>query len=333
MQEIYVNQFSGNDGSYEHAAHYRPARTATPIQAPTSSTSNLLRAARNRDRRSSARNNKTLPESPVPDSTRHQSRKEIQHQGFRQLPCRSRKELASRSSASIIVSNEYRYTRLATVSTIRLIKLEEQKVDDTISCVIRHAEYWNAGYHALSYVWGDPTPTRYIYLGYSADEKFRFSVHENLWRFLNWAWEHDLYGRWFWTDQICLNQLDKNEIGQQIPRMGEIFGSARQVMAWLGMSRADGEELVRSARKSQASFPGRTISDIQTNRYWSRVWIVQEVVKARDVAVIVGDVEMGLRTLRNRCLSNIDEDTIGDIYRLRYSLSNKFWEGGRRVQL
>ncbi|KAK8212704.1 heterokaryon incompatibility protein-domain-containing protein [Phyllosticta capitalensis] len=188
------------------------------------------------------------------------------------------------------MSDEYRYAKLATPSTIRVIKLEQQKVDDTITCIIRHVEQSEFEYHALSYVWGDPTPTRKIHLGNYGDQKSIFPLHENLCRFLDWAWDRQMFNRWIWTDRICLNQQDKEEMAQQIPRMGKIFGNAAHVLAWLNMSKQEGLNL-KACLEGTTNPTHRLVGPILKNQYWNRVWIVQEVLKAKDAVAVVGDVE------------------------------------------
>lgn len=206
------------------------------------------------------------------------------------------------------MSDEYHYTKLATASTIRVIKLEEQKINDTISCVIRHIERSDVEYHALSYVWGDPAPTRKIYLGNCGDQKSIFPLHENLWRFIDWAWNRQMFDRWIWTDRISLNQEDNTEISQQVPRMGETFENARLVMAWLGMSKKEGEqimpilsmqsfnhrEIARSLKMWNQLSPETKNSALTAyyNEYWQRLWIVQEVAMARSLVILIGDIEV-----------------------------------------
>ncbi|KAK8161330.1 hypothetical protein IWX90DRAFT_265835 [Phyllosticta citrichinensis] len=98
-----------------------------------------------------------------------------------------------------MVSTEFQYAKLSTRSTIRLI--------DTIVCVLWHAEQTDIEYCALSYVWGDSTPTREIHIKTddAADsESFIFPLHENLWRFLDWAWNQGKFDRWFWTNRSAL---------------------------------------------------------------------------------------------------------------------------------
>lgn len=42
-----------------------------------------------------------------------------------------------------------------------------------------------------------------------------------------------------WIDALCLNQADTKELGQQVPRMGEIYRLAYTGTAWLGVESKD----------------------------------------------------------------------------------------------
>ncbi|KAK8212707.1 heterokaryon incompatibility protein-domain-containing protein [Phyllosticta capitalensis] len=216
---------------------------------------------------------------------------------------------------STVSPSQYQHAELATASTIRLIKLQEQKVDGTVACALQHldiAEQPDFEYYALSYVWGDATPTRYVYVG-----KLQFLLHERLWCFLDWAWNRKLFDRWIWTDRICLNQEDSSEIAQQVPRMGEIFHKAKQVMAWLGMSESEGDCLIdvldwqpthklgmTSQDRDQFSRQAKRLAHAAwCNEYWERVWIVQEVLNAKSLVVLIGNVETTLQKVRENCSS------------------------------
>ncbi|KAK8191034.1 heterokaryon incompatibility protein-domain-containing protein, partial [Phyllosticta capitalensis] len=197
------------------------------------------------------------------------------------------------------MSYECSYTELPTPSTIRLIELEENKVNETFACVIYYvdcaqSEWTHLEYNALSYVWGDSRPTRHIYLIGSTDEMYPVSVHENLWRFLAWAWEKGLHkGSYIWTDRICLNQHNDDEMAQRVPRMGEIFRNATRVFAWLGMSEHQGQhlkpflDLYRDGEDPRehpcAPETPLAVAAIANNEYWTRVWILQEFALAKQV--------------------------------------------------
>ena len=88
-------------------------------------------------------------------------------------------------------------------------------------------------YRALSYVWGNPKPTRTIYLGDSMNNLREQRIHENLWRFLIAMRQQGRVDVPFWTDSLSLSQAHKGEIEHQIPRMGAIYAEAEEVDVWL----------------------------------------------------------------------------------------------------
>ncbi|KAK8160369.1 heterokaryon incompatibility, partial [Phyllosticta citrichinensis] len=116
-----------------------------------------------------------------------------------------------------------------------------------------------------------------------------FPLHENLWRFLNWAWSRQIFDRWIWTDRICLNQENEKKMAQQILRMGEIFHDAKQTLSWLDMSEQDGEDIIylrdcaeKGLNCERAPHETQQVADqIRKNEYWTRVWIAQEVGRAK----------------------------------------------------
>ncbi|KAK8235128.1 heterokaryon incompatibility protein-domain-containing protein [Phyllosticta capitalensis] len=216
---------------------------------------------------------------------------------------------------STVSSSQFQHAELATASTIRLIKLREQKVDGTVACALRHldvAEQPDFEYYALSYVWGNPAPTRHIYV-----EELQFPLHEALWQFMNWAWGQNMFDRWIWTDRICLNQEDDSEIAQQIPRMGRIFHDAKQVMAWLGMSQTKGDSFVKLLNRQSTNFDKergmpeiqkqysqQELSDVEAivgHEYCKRVWILQEVLNAKSLVFLIGNIQVTLEELRTTC--------------------------------
>ncbi|KAK3490900.1 heterokaryon incompatibility protein-domain-containing protein [Neurospora hispaniola] len=103
---------------------------------------------------------------------------------------------------------------------------------------------------------------------------------------------------WLWVDALCINQGDVQERGRQVRSMKRIYESAEMVLVWLGM----GNDLTHSATKilnlevSELRYRFvwdtderdelRGIRQICEMGYWRRVWILQEVVLARNYMVI-----------------------------------------------
>lgn len=203
----------------------------------------------------------------------------------------------------------YKHEKLASVSTIRLIKLKRKKIDGKIACTICHIEQATKDtlYDALSYVWGDPTPTRSIYIKSTQTSEWHdFQVHENLWKFLNNAWDREVFDRWLWTDRICLDQSHgSQELGEQIPRMAEIYHNAERVVAWLGITDSQARALVparvalRERRRLVKEHIAKDFSEdtvaaitaVRDAEYWQRLWVVQEFVSAKQIVVVGGNLE------------------------------------------
>lgn len=201
----------------------------------------------------------------------------------------------------------YKYEKLASVSTIRLIKLESSKIGGLIACTICHTELSAIQYDALSYVWGNPDANKTIRIKNAlASQWDEFKVHTNLWNFLDNAWKRKYFDRWLWTDRICLDQSHgSKELGDQIPRMAEIYRNASRVIAWLGLTNQHAPYLiaVREAvhKKTVTKWDLHTpwpqatkdaITAVREANYWRRVWVVQEVVSAKKIVTMVGDLEL-----------------------------------------
>lgn len=224
----------------------------------------------------------------------------------------------SRSSRdALVIDDAYEFQALRTSTTIRLVKVLAEKVNGCIACKVYYfdeKQQKSLKYHALSYLWGDPKPTRKIYLQDEGKEWRPFPLHENLWQFLDHAWRRRWFGQLFWTDHLCLDQKGHEEISQQVPRMHAIYRNAELVVIWLRLKKEEQRGLRRVVRsgdrlrympKALRGLMQQRLSSCQDaiwsameNPYWERVWIVQEVVVAKKVCVTAGDISIGLDELR-----------------------------------
>lgn len=224
----------------------------------------------------------------------------------------------------------YKYRPLSTPSTIRPIRVMHDMVGGCcIACKIIYTfdiqQLPNIKYDALSYVWGNPRHAQDVYLSEEGSDQWSpYPLHENLALFLTYAWKQVLFGRLFWTDYLCLNQNDRHEIAQQVPRMGSIYSQAAQVVAWIQLSlyyprqsltqRRLLEILESALREPATQHAGlEDVADVvSSNEYWSRVWIVQEIATAKKVCVILGNLAIDFDGLQS----------ILDPWRRRYSSAN-----------
>lgn len=118
-----------------------------------------------------------------------------------------------------------------TRAEMRLLQIRTaSEYDDLIQCTLRHCELGTAfPYTALSYCWGDTINTKVILV----DEQV-VSVTQNLYFALR---ELRFIGtEYVWVDALCINQRETVEVQQQIQRMPMIYGRAKIVFAWLGLS-------------------------------------------------------------------------------------------------
>ena len=96
-----------------------------------------------------------------------------------------------------------------------------------------------------------------------------------------------------WVDAICINQQDLDERSSQVSFMAQIFGNAAKVYAWLGTPTASFDLAYHALRNLRTHSP--IIDDVDTVsalasifelKYWQRIWVVQEISKAKEVEIL-----------------------------------------------
>ncbi|RBR14522.1 uncharacterized protein FIESC28_07651 [Fusarium coffeatum] len=102
-------------------------------------------------------------------------------------------------------------------------------------------------YKALSYVWGEGRKTESIWVVSSPGKSGEASIPitESLDTALRHLRKPDETVT-LWIDQICINQADNKEKGEQVAMMGRIYSEATQVIVWLGPA-ADGSDGLMNA--------------------------------------------------------------------------------------
>jgi hypothetical protein len=110
--------------------------------------------------------------------------------------------------------------------------------------------------------------------------------------------------RFFWIDALCINQDDMLERNHQVSMMKSIYTNADRVITWLGR----GDEVSHAASWACSEAFRMWSSEVQPfkdhhryealikssmplfkNKYWTRAWIVQEVMVAREIIVWYGN--------------------------------------------
>jgi hypothetical protein len=199
------------------------------------------------------------------------------------------------------------YTPLAASGEIRLLYLEPGAPEQVIKCSIKNVKTnVSLHYFALSYMWG-PIVTKPIQLNGQ-----EYVVRENLWhallRLRNMGKSIP-----FWIDAICINQDDESERNHQVSQMSTIYSEAICVLVWLGLGEAASSEAINMLNQLGGDSPTSedysseyeisildelatakgnqrllTILSLCRQAYWTRLWIIQEILMAKDIIVFTG---------------------------------------------
>lgn len=226
----------------------------------------------------------------------------------------------------------YSYTRLQPAE-IRLLEMRIVEGDPKIvrfsfkTTVIDNPNF--PEYVALSYVWGPMEQP--LAAGLEIDGKW-LPVSSRVYELLherarNWTVRPPYY---FWIDSVCINQSDDKEKSNQVSMMHKIYSKAKSVVAYLQPDSHDESDvaiqflqnLSRDIRQRHKRTYGLTpwllgqysfffdglissytmrgpslgwnaLTKLVGNEYWSRVWILQELVLApTDLRLFYGDHEL-----------------------------------------
>lgn len=167
-----------------------------------------------------------------------------------------------------------------------------------ITCSLEHVQLDEANpFYALSYVWGPASDSDLIDLDGQA-----VLIRKNLWQFLQQLCKRFSALR-VWLDYICINQQDIEERNYQVSMMDQIYRSADSVYAWIGPSTEESSNFFKSVqsvaqlrdmslRNPEDHNPYQTLmsayQDIARRTYWTRLWIIQEFVLARNLWLFCG---------------------------------------------
>ncbi|RYN58110.1 hypothetical protein AA0114_g1965 [Alternaria tenuissima] len=215
---------------------------------------------------------------------------------------------------------KHAYEALESSQHIRLIILHPaSSTDAPLKFTFQQARLLElqARYEAISYTWGQPNLTYPLYVS----DGTHVLVTENLDRALRYL-RHGRKDRVLWADAVCINQADDVEKGTQIALMVHIFQNAETVLAWLdpgsAVSRFQNLELTLrkmgnlSRKRRQDMLSGgcglsetnednenavsaelfEEVSELLRLPWFTRLWIVQEVVFNQEVRLIYSDVEL-----------------------------------------
>lgn len=156
-------------------------------------------------------------------------------------------------------------------------------------------------FEALSYVWGDAKDVCETAAVVDGVDIFLTKNLDVALRHLRYTSEV----RRMWVDAICINQGNVHERGHQVSMMARIYTSARQVIVWTGPAGDESEFFFETlaqydgaAGRSELTGPFAdtlfvprliwSIYHIALRPWFTRIWVVQEVVAKGDPYVSCG---------------------------------------------
>lgn len=213
----------------------------------------------------------------------------------------------------MLIMESYRYEPIdLATDAIRLMRLFKGSYDEPIQCDLFQAFLSTTDripYEALSYTWGESSERCDI----TVQERI-FGITSNLHDALRHLRLAD-QDRVLWVDAICINQDNPAEKGYQVGQMRLVYQMADTVLVWLGPGNDDVSALMtfaqeyhrrslrRSSWREEASKLIREDGGQDTElhrrrlrglkymlgqRWFCRVWVLQEVASARSAAIICG---------------------------------------------
>ncbi|KAG8162433.1 hypothetical protein KVR01_008198 [Diaporthe batatas] len=115
-----------------------------------------------------------------------------------------------------------------------------------------------------------------------------------------------------WVDAICIDQNNIGERSHQVSMMRDIYSKAESVTIFLGGGTDDGVDDTPARRLWQrlsedrfhagkevtsgwgGQFDTQEIRDLFNQPYWSRIWVIQEVLLARQAELVLGHASVSL---------------------------------------
>jgi hypothetical protein len=240
------------------------------------------------------------------------------------------------------LTQPFAYDRMRDASKqIRLFSFVTSAESDRPSISLQLFEIQQAPpYVALSYAWGKAKKRRITVNG-------RYLLVRPNCKYALRQLRRQRLATWYWVDAICINQTDDFEKGPQVSLMGAIFGDAHQVAVSYGGDTIDSEWLMRTMytiwdanKPEDAEFMAASVLDswwkkampcllyhirgtefrmsygqrlykslvwISEQRYWTRLWIVQEIVLSRECVILSSsrNIRLSVFTAFARALSEL----------------------------
>ena len=192
------------------------------------------------------------------------------------------------------MTSDYIYEPLKSPGDLRLLEIRRGSGNDALKCCflydnIQNLEVGCYSFTAISYTWGDPSPTHRMLV-----EECSFWTTKNAYEIVHKMRQPDKAVR-IWIDAICINQTDNTEKNVQVQTMGEIYSRADMTIVYLGEQTHNSNlafdflGVLRSRDTLPTVAEWEALHDLFTRPWFWRVWAVQEVVLSRAATFLCGE--------------------------------------------
>ncbi|KAF2962943.1 hypothetical protein GQX73_g10632 [Xylaria multiplex] len=177
-------------------------------------------------------------------------------------------------------------------------------------------------YEAFSYTWEGEYPEkdkgpllcRPVYIGSFWDVLMQT---RNCWELLRFARLPHI-ARHIWVDAVCINQGNTEERARQVAAMGRIYGDSLRVVVYLGPDvvvkpthrfprRRHLDQFTASEARpmgSNGSVIDLDMEKLFRRRYFTRLWVIQELIVASKVIIRIGDMDVAADSIITKRLKN-----------------------------
>ncbi|PVH73309.1 hypothetical protein DL98DRAFT_501354, partial [Cadophora sp. DSE1049] len=180
-------------------------------------------------------------------------------------------------------------------------------------------------YETVSYTWGgeddDSRPCRPLFIGPYWDVLLQT---RNCWDMLCYLRPRQGI-RMVWIDAVCINQSDLVERALQVTSMRSVYQGCSRVVVYLGADLVSGSGTFKGVKRTHPSRHGLhefdkvmadedvddndtiTLADVISRRYFSRVWIIQELLLSRSAVIPIAGREFWANGLTSRAYRILKE--------------------------
>jgi hypothetical protein len=223
-----------------------------------------------------------------------------------------------------MAANVYPYSPLESENSFRLLRLSGGRQNDDLVGSLHHFIIDSGDcplYRAISYTWDKDFAEDGLR---TTPSGHTIPIPNNL-RNALLSFRNPQSHCWLWIDAICTNQASSSERGHQVKVMAQIYSNANIVSAWLQSSynspefteevfkqafltirnkallcRAPARALMAFAdQRRRPMYDLDAVGEICKLRYWTRRWIIQELLIARTAVVHYGGVKYPFEEVEN----------------------------------